>query len=251
MKKNKLYSFISLELKDLTGKYLQKDRLQLKVNKANQNFLLYELSKEKEGTTIHDEHNNRYYLSSHHISIYEKQIDNDPYLSQYHYTAYFYDDNRKKYQLHVYFDHNDQLTSNPIFSVEEHRQPITPEFAEYLTQLAIANTFNLIAELRQELQKASATLEKKFISIEQQLTEFSSNLKANKDSYLILLNEGIGVSNLLSIYLNSLEYKGIAKLLIDIKNSLESNTSGVLATRDIMKILKENPLTKQIHYNPT
>jgi hypothetical protein len=235
MKANKLYSFISLELQVLKGNYLQKDCFQFKVNKDNQNYLLYEIPKENEKITIKDEHNNCYHLSSHHISFYEKQIDNNPYLSQYHYTAYFSDDNNKKYQLHVYFNHNDQLTTDPVFSMEEidsNRQLITPEFAEYLTQLAIINTFNLIAELRGELQNTSTTLEKKFITIEQQLTELSSNLEANKDCYLILLEKAIGISDLLSIYLNSLEYRGIANLFNHIKNTMEPSTSSTLVAID-------------------
>jgi hypothetical protein len=59
-------------------------------------------------------------LTSNHISFYKEQDPTNPMLSEYHYTAYFVDEEDNHYKVHVYFNHEDQLTIEPQLLI---RQP--------------------------------------------------------------------------------------------------------------------------------
>lgn len=54
-------------------------------------------------------------LESHHISVYAQEHNYNPHLSQYHYTAYFRNQDRLRYQMHIYFNHQDDMVGEIDF----------------------------------------------------------------------------------------------------------------------------------------
>ena len=57
-----------------------------------------------------------YTLTHHHISVFEFEDPAIPELSQYHYTAYFRGAEGATYQLHIYYNEQDMLTTDPTFA---------------------------------------------------------------------------------------------------------------------------------------
>jgi hypothetical protein len=202
---NKLYRFINRSLNTLPIKqHLDKGCFHFKVDSEQHNYVLYELAMDNcRIATIADDQ--QYILKSHHISFYEMQNDKNPCLSQYHYTAYLEDKNKQKYQLHVHFDQNDQLTTSAILSIEDDnglyvQQKISPKFTNGLAQLAIDKSFRFMSELRAQYQNSLNNLETRYNELEQELRNLSCNLVANRDSYLAKLKIIIEVLTQLSDY---------------------------------------------------
>ena len=224
MAHNRLYRFITGEL--LTAKAvrgLEKSQFLCKTNKEQKNYVMYRLVGGKK-VMLSAEQGWQYHLKTHHVSFYEIQVDNNTYLSQYHYTAYFVDQNNKKYQLHVYFNQKDQVATSPVFSLQDadDKQAVSAEFSESLVQFAIEQSVDFMAELRQQHREKLAGLENRYGELERQLVALSLDLPGNRGVYLQRLDEAIGVVELLSRYHEDKQYESLAGLFKRIKYAVES-----------------------------
>jgi hypothetical protein len=203
---NKLYFFIKRSLSTLPiRQHLDKGSFYFKIDSEQHKYVLYELAIDNYIIVAGEEKSQQYILKSHHISFYEMQDDENPCLSQYHYTAYLEDENKKKYQLHVHFNQNDQLTTSAMLSIEGDnglyvKQKISSEFTNDLAQLAIDKSFKFMSELRAQYQNFLSSLETRYNELEQELRNLSSNLVANRDFYLEKLKITIEVLTQLSDY---------------------------------------------------
>lgn len=222
---NKLYRFINEPFNALSNNQsLDKDRFHFKPVQKQQNYIIYELPVDHR-ITVAESKTQQYVVRSHHISFYKTQDDRNPCLSQYHYTAYLQDNSKKVYQLHVYFDHHDQLTTDPLFSIEDENgsyvtQNVKAEFSHALDQLAMDKSNNFIAELRRQYQNFLNKLETRYNELEQELRNLSSDLMANRDAYLALLKDAMVILNQLSDYHSNTQYGAILTLFTRIEKAL-------------------------------
>ncbi len=184
-----------------------------KTDKSNNNYFLYELNVNNSNAVIYETEQS-YQLISHHLSFHELFDDNNPYLSQYHYTAYFRDEANKTYELHVYFDQNDKLKCNPIFTLIENDKNNSPESKSMQSLLAFAinESVGLIRLLRELLREHNASLEKTYNQYESKLSLLSINLAFNKNEYLDLLFKTIEVLKRLVYFNNKPYFESLIKL---------------------------------------
>lgn len=208
---NSLYFFIKEGLSNSIkeNQDLHPEKFHFDQNLDQKNYIRYDLPVSKNSFV---EENQCFNLISHHLSFYEFTMNKNPRLSQYHYTAYFEDENQQKYQLHVYFDSNDQLTTDPVFSLETEtncfrKKNTSDELMAMLTQFAMDKSHKLIAELRQQFDSNVSSLEKKYNELEQQLTLLSIDMVHNHIAYQSSLNETISILSRLADYYPNSEYK--------------------------------------------
>ncbi|MBA2652872.1 MAG: hypothetical protein H0U73_11470 [Tatlockia sp.] len=228
MKFNTLYRFINEELNQSQGAATAKIELKnfsYKTDKSKNNYLMYELNLNKSNTFITSQ-GTRYQLISHHISFYEMEDDKNPYLSQYHYTAYFSDMENTHYELHVYLNQNDQLTCKPVFSLKENGQPSetnqeSESFMQSLLDYAINETLVLIKPLRQLEQKKRASFVELYNQYESKLSILSLDLKTNKNQYIKLLIETINVLKELVHYTDNPYFESLIKLYQRTKDEIK------------------------------
>lgn len=115
MKRNELYFFVS--------NYITKNAASLKVivkqNVKSERFALIEL--EVQDKNIFKKNAHEWQLKAHHLSFYECIAPFNGSISTYHYTAYLLSQNQE-YQLHVYFDQNDQQLGPAVLTAlnDEH-----------------------------------------------------------------------------------------------------------------------------------
>jgi hypothetical protein len=175
MKINKLYNFIRGEVDSLLTNtlHMQVTNFTLKVNKAGVNCAFYELPlnvrKELKFTNA-----KTYKLLNHHISFYAVQKDNDPNLSQYHYTGYFAGEDNLRYQLHVYFDNNDQPVRSTL-SANDVEQGFDKDDINRSTRFALANCSNVMADIRRKHDESVTILETDYNNIEKDLCLLSED----------------------------------------------------------------------------
>ena len=134
-----------------------------------------------------------YIITEHHLSIYEGPITKTDAMSQYHYTAYLDDTNRKHYRLHVYFDINDHYVGDP------HCAEILPGNSSasidcqdnyYAFQsLAYLSTYQLVAYLRKQQRVEVQCLIKQHHTLEGLAVNLSKNLTQNKKNYLLTIEQ--------------------------------------------------------------
>lgn len=194
-----------------------------RTNKTQNKYFLYNLEiKNKMFVTLKDQ---AYQLESHHLSIYEMQDNQNPFLSEYHYTAYFTDRDGLHYELHVYFDHNDKLTIEPIFSLEKD-EVVGPkqknnECSRQLMDFAINETFVVIKQLRQLQKEKIENLENQYIRLQADLSALSVDLMQNQDKYLQIASEIIPVLKALLHYKGDDKYyRSLIKFYQNINNEM-------------------------------
>ncbi len=214
MKFSNLYLFIkewTQTTAEISG--IARQNFIAKSDKSNKNYFLYELNINNSNTVIYETEQS-YQLISHHLSFYELYDDNNSYLSQYHYTAYFRDEENKTYELHVYFDQNDKLKCNPIFTLIENDKNILPESKSMQSLLAFAinESVGIIRPLRELLREHNASLEKSYNQYESKLSLLSANLAFNKNKYLDLLFKTIDVLKQLVYFNNRPYFESLIKL---------------------------------------
>lgn len=237
---NPLYIYIETQKKDFIIKTAQNGCL----------FGFKDLSLEGNQLAIKDDHHT-YNLTAHHISIYKNQDEQD----QYHYTAYFVDEQKNKYQLHVYFDQKDQLTQLPVFSklAKENdiyvRQSINEEMSQGLIHLAIENSAKPMKELHASHKKYLDNLNNEYLELEGQLEKLSQDISANKAEYQAKL---IAISALLD-KLNKMNpckhYAGLVHLFARIHKLFDESSHTEVAAEElhvdeqaIEEVSEENPV---------
>lgn len=257
---NKFYLFIKNELytkkvwKNLSGQCFQ-----LNQNLEGRQYILYNLPL-LPTTLILKTEKGSFYLKSHHVSFYEFQDDHDPRLSQYHYTAYFNDQDSKEYQLHVYFNQNDQLTTEPVFSFRNEtnqysNMTVDNKFSENLIWLAIDKSFAIIAELRKQQQDGLLVFEKDYAALERQLEDFSIDLATHYEVYQTLLQETLQVLQYLADYHDNSQYEVLLNLFKKIEKSLAIQKT-TLVEQNVMDdesisdsdTLSSITITKKLHH---
>lgn len=191
MARNTLFNFIKIYvINSKTASFpnclgLIKDK-----NKEGHNYYRFDL--QNNNVLFADEYH-EYKLKGHHLSVYEIEKSNDPSLSQYHYTAYFYDNEGSTYQLHVYFDDKDNLTKNPVFSIcSEDARTFTLIKREHLNdafiELATSSITPTISNLRKQLSDKVQALEESYKALERRASDLSTTLDDNQVEYIQALN---------------------------------------------------------------
>lgn len=180
--KNILFSFVrnNIRIKDKP--------FNIKPDSKQNNFAYYDL--DYFAHTIQTE-TTAYTLEEHHISIYENVDPQNAFLSHYHYTAYFRDEQNNKYQLHVYFDLNGEIVAGPIFSAKQKdawiAQDIDPEFALLLKEFSLNAIRETQTELFNQYENYVQRLIEKHNKNTKQLEVLSANLPDNIQEYLAAL----------------------------------------------------------------
>lgn len=221
MKHNKLYSFIQLELERVltTNTALQTNRFKVKNNLAGSSFALYELMVSAQ-PGIKSPQGQLYTLKAHHLSFYEKQKDNNPNLSQYHYTAYLRDSEGTEHQLHVYFDHHDAPKSLAL-SVAGVELPVNDETHERMVQFALSQSSAVMNELRTQHTNFLEKLETRYNEVEQKLSALSFDLLAHQEAYLALSEEALTVLQPLAGCHYDARYEKFARLFAKVTAAIK------------------------------
>lgn len=193
---------------------------------------------------LQDAESKQYQLNAHHLSFYATLDPAHPCLSEYHYTAYFFDQVNKHCQLHVYFDSKDQIGSI-VFSQEKKDGMLATVSLSSVMQdrFALEQSCQTIVTLRHEHQLAREELERCYKKLEQQLTELSGDVVGHRYSYLSVLDEIVDVLGILSGIHST--YLHRAALFNRIKQSLGSEDR--LQLTDCNDV--EEEVNEEIHYS--
>ena len=159
MSESRLYRFIKANLQSLNTTNNQHDGFSHKQNKKRHNYFLLQLKTSGE-EQVYSDQDQSYKLTAHHLSFYEIEDDQQPFLSQYHYTAYFINEKNEEYPLHIFFDENDQLTIQPIFTMQSKpgKVELSPEFSANLKEFAIKHSAPIIMQLRAKVMHSDRKL---------------------------------------------------------------------------------------------
>ncbi len=221
---NKLYQFIINETRSnniKSNQHLSVERFNIRSKKRH---ILYELPEVQQKISLEDK---SYTLLSHHVSIYEEESSKIATLSQYHYTAYFNDDIGDAFQLHVYFDRNDQMVIPALFSKKSEdggytNLKISEESVVLLNQIGIDNSFSFMTELRTQYLDKLDTLIKQFNDLEKKMSMLSLDLMQNRKQYCFTLDHIVEVLTLLSSYDYNNHNESLLTIFNHIKRSLPS-----------------------------
>lgn len=170
-------------------------------------------------------------LQKHHLSVYQHQDDRNAYLSQYHYTGYFTDNDQKHYELHVYFNSKDQLATSAVFSTANDdgkyvAESISDDLASSLEQFALDHVSVPVGRLRQNQKDYIENQEKEYLSIEAKLTDLSIDLGKNRENYLENLNvANVVLSRLVKIRQDN-RYMQIANFFSSLRKALSQMQAG-------------------------
>ncbi|KTD30183.1 MULTISPECIES: hypothetical protein [Legionella] len=216
MAKNTLFNFINTYFRELTLPDVTK--IEVKQNQKGSYFYHLDLLNKP---FLFINNSQRYQLINHHISVYETEKADNPTLSQYHYTAYFHDEAGKMYQLHVYFDHNDQRTMPPIFCAQdENTKTFSPVKADQLEgqfiDLAISNVEMIMRELRAQLARKISSLEDSYNALENQAAALADNLGDDPQAYIQALNKVQRKAALLTPLVRHQQYEHISRFVSEL-----------------------------------
>ena len=223
MSRSRIYRYIYDYLLE-SGEY------ERKTDKSDNNYLMHHLplppkSKKWDLQGVRGE---KYQLKNHHLTFYETQHKANPFLSQFHYTAYFVDPDGKSYELHVFFDENDQLTTRPVFALrgsddnKKTKQDVDATLEELMIQFAITNTMNFMSQLRTDHRKIQQDLLRRFIQLDEKLQASSVDLSAKPDLYCTALDETVLVISQLSSYHEDRHFEPVLKLLQRIRKTVST-----------------------------
>ena len=178
---NTLYNFIQQETKSLKPFFNEKNIDVVKTQNIHQSpYLRMDLPNTI--PLVLNEGKNQFLLKTHHLSVYENSF-----VGQYHYTAYFLDNEDRKYQLHIYYGENDKA-KKPEFSLYneiERKYELLDKKGLNLEFISLANSnvAPILRELRKRLHATVAVLEKNYVQVEQDTSILSIDLKANHAEY--------------------------------------------------------------------
>ncbi len=224
LQNNQRIKLIETELRQ-SNKKIQKQNFVFKTTKQPE-YVIYNLPEAKEEIAARDE---TFALQEHHISFYSQQKKDDPFLGEYHYTAYFIGKSGKKYRLHVYLNQKDGVEAIQLSQLV-HRESgedtwvvqkvLEADLSNDLIQLAVDKTRDFMIELRCQYQAVFNALEASYIKYEAKLSHLSEDLNSNRDEYIRQLNETIEILKLLSPHRQ--QYIPLLTLFNRIKRSMES-----------------------------
>lgn len=227
MNKNIVFNFIKTHGNNLTVKSFKNCYgLVVTQDKNEVEYCRFDLKTPKKLMVIKNQ-GQELRLTSHHISIYKTEQEYNPSLSQYHYTAYFSDTEGRNYQLHVYFNNEDELTQMPVLSLEELKGVFTPVSVEAiqdnLTALAITYTKPIIEELRNQLFITIDQLDKDYESSELKASMLSLDVEQNYPAYMQRLIEMEDILKQLGMLVSHQQYQKKLELIHSMRKVIQVN----------------------------
>lgn len=254
MATNKLYNFFERFYNVLKENNSFKPKsLVFKKNTENQSCAFYELSLTRPFTLI-DKQQQNLKLIEHHLSFFADQEESNPHLSHYHYTAYFENSAGAKYQLHVYFNQKDQLTCPPelVLIESKTKQNLSEKDANTLSQLAVNQSMEIIAEIRVQRNALLAEYVIQFETAELQLCELSASLPENYAAYKSKLDESLILLSHFSAHHDNPKYEATSRLLrrIDSFLSISNLSAKKLIIDEVDAVVMDDP-TSSIKVTPS
>lgn len=211
MAKNVLFNFIEHYPADIQALLPNYQRLEKASNTKEHQYYRFELHHPH--PVVLECEQSRYTLLNHHVSVYQTESQANPFLSQYHYTAHFKDQAGVQYQLHVYFNDKNGMTTKPVFSIWHETDGFMPIENEILHEdfinLACANAKPLIKTIRKQLIEKVRMLEARYKKLEIEASLLSTSLAANYGNYIAKLTEISATLKLLSPIVKYEHYQNI------------------------------------------
>lgn len=172
-------------------------------------------------------------LDSQHLSFYECYDVSNAALSEYHLTAYFIGNNGKKYQLHVFLNGRDQLTTQPQLSQLQAdltylriSKPMPDLFNQEAVAHAIESLGPIVRALRVSYQQKIKADAERFAAMEKELSLLSMNVTENQKGYIAKIEESMAFLDTIHRYHpNNAYYRSVCSLLDRIKGSVARNHS--------------------------
>lgn len=215
MAQNTLFNFIELYLAKPDINLPNCRLLQRDTTEEGKEYYRFELEENHPVQFTDDQHT--YTLYSHHVSVYKTESQSNPFLSQYHYTAYFEDEQGTRYRLHVYFNDKNEMTTQPVLSIQQQDGNYTPVASEQLNaafiHLASANAKPLIKHVRKQLMEIIKDLELSYKDLEEEASQLSVSLARNYENYIAKLTEISATIEHLIPLVNHKHYQGTQKLM--------------------------------------
>jgi hypothetical protein len=210
-----------------------KAEFQEKTNRYNHAFVMRHLPlPPRSKASLKDEKAKTYRLASHHLSFYDTLSAGNPFLSQYHITAFFTDEDNKTYQYHVYYDSKDCLTTAPVFSlVDGAIVSLDEDFAANLLQFTVKLAAGEISRLRRLQQSFLSPLLQRFTQLESDLQKLSVDLTQHRAAYSSKLDEIIEVTTQLTLYHDDVFYVSLLRLFRQTRLAFTSAKPTTSATK--------------------
>lgn len=201
-------------------------------------------------------------LENHHISIYKTEYTNNPSLSQYHYTAYLKDKKKRTYQLHVYFNSQEELTKMPVISIADKNGVFTPidydnkELESRFIEQAINQSKPIIEILRSQLQDRINILEHDYNNLDISAVELSKDIEENWQKYFEILEQMECVLSELTQLAPQEHYRKkqalVHNLKIAIKNQFMHRETVITEVVDFVATEEKSPLESPVvFFKPT
>ena len=191
MSHNALFNFIKTHTMSPVTFLGKGVRIVLDNNKEGRPYFRLHLEPAAESVLYDDKHT--YTLREHHISVYETEHRSIPELSQYHYTAYFQDNEGAQYQLHVYFNCIDEVVTEPVFSKIDAAGNFiyvpADFFHDQFIDLATVTSKPIIGLLRKQLDIKVQELLLRCNTLELEACELSQPINGHYDAYVTKLEE--------------------------------------------------------------
>lgn len=226
MGKNVLFNFIDLYITESHTAIPSCQSLKKDTNKLGCEYYRFELNHNRR-VELQDEHY-IYTLKNHHVSVYSTESLANPFLSQYHYTAYFKDQNGTDYQLHVYLNDKNEMTTEPVFSIWQNDdfKPIANEqLHEHFINLACTYAKPIVKNLREQLSATVKKLEAEYKIIEANATQLSTSINDNYEQYTACLRELVAITKQITPLLRNNYYQNasrfIQQLLTEVSDGYE------------------------------
>lgn len=193
MPKNILFNFINHPTTNSVDLFARGVTLVRATNREGQPYFRLDLELERE--IIISDAGKNYKLKDHHISIYQEEHRSISELSQYHYTAYFEDNEGSRFQLHVYFDGDDNPATAPAFSRISGSGEQTRVSAEALHESFIDLAFHysraLIGSARIRLIDTVQELESVYKRLDQEIWEQAEAVTLDKINEILAVLHGL------------------------------------------------------------
>ncbi|HHF7344184.1 TPA: hypothetical protein ACPSKB_000585 [Legionella feeleii] len=210
MAKNVLFNFVDLYLAASEASLPNCQSVKLDSTKEGRLYYRFELEHTHPVVLQDDE----YILLDHHVSVYETENQANPFLSQYHYTAYFKGPDGTRYQLHVYYNDQNEMTVKPVFSIQnETDNSFIPLESEQLNEdfvnLARVYAKPLIKNIRKQLTDTVKALATQYSEWDREASLLSTSIAHNHENYLATLRECAEIAKRLALLVRHDHYQSI------------------------------------------
>lgn len=251
MNQNVLFNFIRSNPVDLGSKIKSPT---LAKSSKGQLYFRFELENSDE-IIIHGE-KDQYFLTDHHVSIYETENKANPYLSELHYTAYFMNRAEERFQLHVYLNHYDELTVEPVFSIASSPAGSYTPFPQKGLSFSFFNltkrfAIPLITGLRKSHADKVIELEQEYLELESQAETLSESSTFKSKAYFDKLDAICQKLDQLIPLVSNSEYQKIRHFILKMKTALQKQLADTKSeeTKYVRESLEEEPSVTIIKNN--